>query len=157
MKTSEFIGGIFWLAMGILLSLWSSRYEIGSFIQPGPGFLPLIIGILLIFFSFILIGKGIKPSTVARAETVSSPPGAWKKAAYAVLVLLLATFLFEKIGYLSTVFLMIVFLMCGVKSQSWRAILLVAASSALGVHLVFVLLLKQPLPRGLLGIIYGFF
>ena len=116
-----------------------------------------MIGILLIFFSLILVGRAIKPSAVAKTGTVPSPPGARKRVAYAVLVLLLATLLFEKIGYLATVFLLIVFLMCGAKSQSWRAILLVAASSVLGVYLVFVLLLKQPLPRGLVGILYGFF
>lgn len=66
--------------------------------------------------------------------------------------LLLAIFFFEKIGYLFTFFLLIIFLTRGTGPQSWRKILLIAFLSTLGVYLVFVLLLEQPLPRGLLGI-----
>ena len=43
-------------------------------------------------------------------------------------------------------------LMAGAGLQSWKRILLVAFFSALGVYLVFVLLLQQPLPRGFLGL-----
>jgi hypothetical protein len=47
---------------------------------------------------------------------------------------------------------MIILLMWGPALRSWKTILLVAFISAIGVYLVFVLLLKQPLPRGILGI-----
>ena len=152
MKYSDFISGIFWIAIGILLTLWSARYEFGSLIQPGPGLFPLVLGILLIFLSIILLGQAIQSSLNVQTITVISMKGAWKKVAYAVLVLLLATFIFEKIGYLLTFFLMIILLMWGAALRSWKTILLVAFISAIGVYLVFVLLLKQPLPRGILGI-----
>jgi hypothetical protein len=42
--------------------------------------------------------------------------------------------------------------MRGVEPQSWRATLLTALFSALGINLVFDLLLKQPLPHGFLRI-----
>ena len=152
MKYSDFISGIFWIAIGILLTLWSTRYEFGSIIQLGPGFLPLTLGILLIFLSVILLGQAFKSSLNAQTVTVPSARGAWKKVVYAVLILLLATFMFEKIGYMLTFFLMIILLMWGAALRSWKTILLVAFISAIGVYLVFVLLLKQPLPRGILGI-----
>jgi hypothetical protein len=152
MKYSDFVSGIFWIAIGILLTLWSTRYEFGSIIQPGPGFLPLTLGILLIFLSIILLGQTIKSSLNGQTITAPSARGAWKKVAYAVLILLLASFMFEKIGYLLTIFLMIILLMCEAALRSWKTILLVAFISAIGVYLVFVLLLKQPLPHGLLRI-----
>ena len=152
MKYSDFISGIFWIAIGILLTLWSTRYEFGSIIQLGPGFLPLTLGILLIFLSILLLGQAFKSSLNVQTVTAPSVRGAWKKVVYAVLILLLATFMFEKIGYLLTLFLMIILLMWGAALRTWKTILLVAFISAIGVYLVFVLLLKQPLPRGILGI-----
>jgi len=152
MKYSDFISGIFWIAIGILLTLWSTRYEFGTITQPGPGFLPLALGILLIFLSVLLLGQTIQSSTTSQCVLTTSSKGGGKKVAYAILILLFSTFMFEKIGYLLTIFLMIILLMCEAALRSWKTILLVAFFSAIGVYLVFVLLLKQPLPRGLLRI-----
>jgi len=152
MKYAHFISVIFWLAVGLLLSLWSLSYNIGTLTQPGPGFYPLGLGILLIFFSLVLLGQGIRSSPETRQVLPFSISGGWKRVAYAVLILLLLTFFFETIGYLLTFFLLIMLLMVGAGPQSWKRILLVAFFSALGVYLVFVLLLQQPLPRGFLGV-----
>jgi hypothetical protein len=152
MKYAHYIGVIFWLAVGLLLSLWSLSYNIGTLSQPGPGFYPLGLGILLIFFSLILLGQGIRSSPETKKTPPFSVSGGWKRVAYAVLILLLLTFLYERIGYLLTFFLLIMLLMAGAGPQSWRRIILVALFSALGVYLVFVRLLQQPLPRGFLGV-----
>jgi hypothetical protein len=151
---SHFIGGIFWLVFGFLLSIWSTNYHIGSLLNPGPGFLPLALGLILILLSFILLFLGLakKPSIVKETVQLSFLPGGWKKVAYTVLILLFATFLFEPIGYLITIFLFIVFLMLGAEFKSWKKIIITALLTALGVYLVFVLFLEQPLPRGLLRI-----
>ena len=47
------ISGIFWLACGLLFTIWSTTYEIGSLLQPGPGLYPLVLGPLLIPLSLI--------------------------------------------------------------------------------------------------------
>jgi len=47
---------------------------------------------------------------------------------------------------------MILLLMKGAEWQSWKRILLTAFLTTLGVYIVFVLLLEQPLPRGFLGV-----
>jgi putative tricarboxylic transport membrane protein len=152
MKYSDLISVIFWLGVGVLLSLWSLSYNIGTPTQPGPGFYPLGLGILLIFFSLILLGQTIRSPKAAKKISPFSVSGGWKRVAYTVLILLLLAFLFERIGYLITFFLLIMLLMVGAGRQSWKRILLVAFFSALGVYLVFVLLLQQPLPRGFLGV-----
>jgi putative tricarboxylic transport membrane protein len=152
MKYAHFISVTFWLAVGVVLFLWSLSYNIGTPTQPGPGFYPLGLGILLIFFSLILLGQGIRSFPTTKKVLPFSVSGGWKRVAYVVLVLLLLTFFFETIGYLSTFFLLIMLLMVGAGLRNWKRILLVAFFSALGVYLVFVLLLQQPLPRGFLGV-----
>jgi len=148
---SDFIAAVFWLVAGVLISIWAATYSLGSLFHPGPGFVPLILGILLIFFSLILLGKSKKPDAGSSAH-IDLSSGRWKKVAYTVLILIAAALVVERIGYLLTLFIMVALLMRGVEPQSWRATLLTAFFSALGIYLVFDLLLKQPLPRGFLRI-----
>ena len=152
-KNPDLISGIFWGTCGFLFSIWSFTYQFWSLNQPGPGLFPLLLGILLIFLSFLLLLGQVKKHLPNKEKTVPfSMPGGWRKVAYTVFVLLLAIFLFEKIGYLLTFFLLIISLMIVEKLKSWKIVLLLALFSSLGVYFVFVLLLKQDLPRGLFGI-----
>jgi uncharacterized membrane protein YfhO len=145
MKYPELIGGVFWLLIGILFSLWSISYKIGSLIHPGPGFFPFLLSILMILLSLIWLKQAKKRFPITF--------GGLKKVAFTILILLLAALLFETIGYLLTVFLLIVFLMVvGTELKSWKKILITAFLTAIGVYIVFVLLLEQPFPRGLLRI-----
>ncbi len=153
MKYPDLISGLFWLLIGLLLTLWSLTYQIGSLTQPGPGYLPLALGILLLLLSVILlVGQRRKGSHPKRSISFSSSTGGWKKVVYTVVVLGLAAFFFETLGYLLTFFFMIGLLMKGAEHQSWRKILLTAFLTTAGVYVVFVLLLEQPLPRGFLGV-----
>ena len=151
-KHKDLISGLFWLGIGLLLSIWSTQYPIGTLIQPGPGFLGLALGILLTLLSLIIMVRAIISSSVPGEAPLSSLFGGWKKVVYSVLVLTLGACFFERIGYLLTFFLLIIFLMRGAGSKEWKKIFLVAFCSAVGVYLVFVLLLEQPLPQGILGI-----
>jgi putative tricarboxylic transport membrane protein len=148
---SDFIAATFWLVMGVLLSIWAATYSLGSLFSPGPGFIPLILGVLIVLFSLILLGKSRRSETGPSASPGPSSDH-WKKVVYTVLTLIAAALVVERIGYLFTIFLMVGFLMRGVEPQGWRATLLTAFFSALGIYVVFDLLLKQPLPRGLLRI-----
>ena len=153
MKNQNLIAGLFWLMVGLLLSVWSTQYQIGGVGHPGAGFLPLLLGLVLILLSLFLLLRGTKKVAISAQEASnSSLSRGWTKVAYTSLILILATFLFEKIGYLFTIFLLVVFLMWGGRTRAWKTILLVALLSTLSIYFLFVLLLKQQLPRGLLGI-----
>ena len=153
MRHQNLIGGLFWLMVGLLLSVWSTRYQIGGLGHPGAGFLPLLLGLVLISLSLFLLLRGAKKvATTAQEAPIPFLFSGWTRVAYTVLILLLTTFLFEKIGYLFTIFLLVVFLMWGGKTRTWKMILLVALLSTLSIYFLFVLLLKQQLPRGLLGV-----
>lgn len=149
MRHSDFISGILWLIVGFLLSIWSLSYRIGSIINPGPGFLPLGLGLLLIFLSLILLWQAKKSFLVKEKGTSVSFPGIWKKG-YTILILLLATFFFEIIGYLLTIFLLIFSLMLEQGLKNLKKPLYVALCTAVGVYIIFVLILRQPLPQGFL-------
>jgi putative tricarboxylic transport membrane protein len=149
---SDLVSGLFWLGIGLLLSIWSWTYQTGTLTQPGPGFLPLGLGGLVTLFSLVLIGSTLKSRELGARKTVSFLDGHWEKVLGTIVVLLVAGFFFEKVGYLLTFFFLSLLLMVMAGLRSWKQILLVAFFTALGVYLCFVLLLKQPLPTGLLGV-----
>ena len=154
MKHRDTASGLFWLVIGIGLSVWTlTSYEIGRLTQPGTGYLPLSLGILLILLSLILLVAQMKKSPGARqAVPPADRSGGWKKVVYTVGVLIVAAFFFERVGYLPTFFCLIVLLMKGVEQQSWKRILLTALLTSVGVYVVFILLLEVQLPRGFLGV-----
>ncbi len=152
MRHPDSVSGVFWLGIGLLLSLWSASYKVGNFREPGPGLLPLILGLLLILFSFILLIQAKRSSPASPGSSALFHPGGWKRVSYTVSIMLLAVFLYEPLGYLLTFFLLLTFLIRGAGSQQWRATLLITLLSLLSIYLIFVLLLKQQLPKGILGI-----
>jgi hypothetical protein len=148
----DLISGLFWLGIGLLLSIWAWTYQIGTLTQPGPGFLPLALGGLVTLFSLVLICSTLKSRVRGTGETVALFAGHWRRVLGTIVVLILAGFFFEKVGYLLTFFFLSLLLMIIAGLRSWKQILLVSFFTALGVYLCFVLLLKQPLPTGLLGV-----
>jgi hypothetical protein len=149
MRKSDLICGLFWLSLGMLITFWSMDYAVGSIVSPGPGFLPLVLGILLMLLSIILLKEFIKDGLIKNTGPASLPAD-WKKIGYTISILLAATFLFETLGYFITIFLLMLLLMLVAELKSWKKILLIAVFSTFGVHLVFVVLLEQPLPVGFL-------
>jgi len=152
MKYSEIIGGIFWLLLGIIFTILATGYQIGSVTQPGPGFLPLGVGLLLIVFSLVILGQGLNSLKNIKAVVPFSKPGGLKKVAYIVLLLLVLGFFFEEIGLLITVFLLLTLSMLVAELKSWKKIIFLGLVTTLGVYILFVLLLSQQLPRGFLRV-----
>lgn len=152
MKYSEIIGGIFWLIFGSIVTVLATGYQIGSVTQPGPGFLPLGVGLLLIFFSLVILTQGLNSLKNIEQVVPFSKPGGLKKVAYIASILLVLAFLFEEVGFLITVFLLIALSMLVAELKSWKKIIFMALVTTVGIYILFVLLLSQQLPRGFLRI-----
>jgi hypothetical protein len=151
MKRYEIISSLFWLITGLLLTILSATYPIGDFSQPGTGFLPLGLGVLLTVFSVVLLVKGLK-LPVDSGRKIPIFHGQSKKVLYAVIVFVAAIFFFEKAGYLLTFLFLGILITTVTRWMSWKASLIFAVLSVLGIYVIFVWLLKQPLPTGFLGV-----
>jgi hypothetical protein len=148
----DFISGLFWLFLGIALSIWSSTYEVGTPTEPQTGFMPFALGMLLVAFSLVLlIGAAKQRKEAIRKQSVILT-GNWKKSAWTLLVLLVTGIFFEELGYLIAFFVLSLVLMFIAGLKGWKRLTLIALCTAMGIYVCFVLLLKQPLPTGLLGI-----
>jgi putative tricarboxylic transport membrane protein len=149
MKKRELISSLFWLITGFFFTILSATYPIGGFSQPGPGFLPLGLGVLLVLFSVALLIRTLKlPVDIEKQAPLFPAQG--KKVVLAVTVLIVAILLFETAGYLLTLLLLGFLLTSLTGWMSWRDSLIFAVLSVLGIYVIFVWLLKQTLPTGFL-------
>ncbi len=150
MKVGEILGALFWLGIGILLTVWSTHYDLGTVTEPGPAFLPIGLGALLILLSLVLLTKTLMARPTGKEASSFSATG-WAKVGYATIVMALAAFFLEEVGYLITFFFLVVLLMMVAGRRSWIKILAVACVTDLVLYVVFVWLLQQQLPSGFLG------
>jgi putative tricarboxylic transport membrane protein len=141
--TIDRLSGAFLVLVGLFV-VWERRVlPLGTTSHPGPGYVPLLLAILLIVFGAILIvrGKGARPLRSL----------GWPEAPHALAILgccLFVTALMEKIGYRLTMLIALGFLF-GVmeRIKLWLTLVLTFGFS-LGTFWLFDSLLRVPLPRG---------
>jgi hypothetical protein len=151
MKKREVASSLFWIVIGLILTIWSATYPVGRLAEPGTGFLPLGLGIFLLIFSTILLVRALR---VPEPKAKKAPVGVsrWTTIILTVVILLAAVLVFERIGYLLTFFMLALLLPLLTGQITWKGSFLFALLSVAGIYIIFVWLLKQPLPAGLLGI-----
>jgi hypothetical protein len=141
---SEVIAGLFWLAVGILFAAGGMMMSLGSLRNPGPGFLPLMMALLLVAFSLVILARRAPgPARVLKKTQ-------WKSQTALVAAVFLYGLLLNLAGFLfSTFVLMLVLFGLSFEGKcSWWRVLCYAAATAFIGWLVFSVTLKVPFPRG---------
>ena len=152
MKKYDQISSLVWLAFAIYICIESSRLSFGSFHNPGPGFLPLLVGLLLGIFSL----TAFLQATLSRKPQENIPPWypreRWRKLIWVLGGLLAYAICFETLGFLISTFLLLVFLFrYGIEPKRWVVAIGASALASFSSYAVFELWLRTQLPRGLLG------
>ena len=137
-----------WFAAGIILCLAALRYDLGDFASPGTGFMPLLAGLAIVFFSFL----GLVHGTLRRKQGVGWKPSLrglrWKKSLVVVAALFAYILLLPPLGFSLCTALFIGFLLRTVKPQKWPVVAAGSVLTSLGSYAVFELWLKAQLPKG---------
>lgn len=150
MRRNDLIGGFFFLGVGLLFALYSRRVEIGTWDEPGPGFLPFWAGMVVITMSVLLIGKALAKSAPA-ADSFFPQPDSWKRVLFTLSALVGYNFLLKPLGFVLVTFFFVGFLVKFIFPGSWKKAFIAALLSTVGVRLIFVNLLEINFPKGLLG------
>ncbi|MBA4423304.1 MAG: hypothetical protein C0390_09430 [Syntrophus sp. (in: bacteria)] len=141
--TIDRLSGAFLVLLGLFV-VWERRVlPLGTTSHPGPGYVPLLLAILLIIFGAILIvrGKGARP-----LRSVS-----WSEAPHAVAILgccIFVTLFMETIGYRLTLLVVLGFLFGVMERIKLWLTLALTVGFAFGSFWLFDTLLRVPLPRG---------
>lgn len=147
----DFLSGLMFLAVGGIFAWGATSYSIGTGARMGPGYFPLLLGVLLaILGAIILLGSLI----------VETPDGdkvskiAWKPLGYILGANLLFGILLgglPKIGLPSFGLIVSIFALIIVASKAgdefrWKSVLTLAAVLSVGSYGAFIALLKLQMP-----------
>ena len=150
MKTYDRIAGFFFLGAGLFFTHYARTVEIGDWLEPGPGFLPLCAGLILVAMSSAFLLKTLARQT-SKGIRFFPQKDSWKRVLPTFVALVAYNFLLQPLGFTIVTFLFIAFLVKWIFPQSWLRSIITGGLTALGAYVLFVMLLKTQLPKGFLG------
>jgi putative tricarboxylic transport membrane protein len=152
LKRYDLISGVIWIIIALLLCIESVRLGIGSFRDPDAGLFPFFTGVLMGLFSILLLLEAMFKKGRAKEEKVIvwSKETLWKNPILTSLALVAYALIMEKVGYLLTTFVFIVFLSKTIEPQKWSLSILEAIITVLLSYLIFNVWLQCQFPDGIL-------
>ena len=143
---SDHIAGCFFILLGVLVFALSGDLPFGTISAPGAGMMPKLMAGLMIAFAVTIMALGGTSQQLAEID--------WSDRWHAVLVVLItavATFAYQRLGFVITMSLLVFTLLVVVERRN----VLIAAAYSIGLTLfaywLFGKALKAPLERGILG------
>jgi hypothetical protein len=151
MRVYNRIAAVFFVFVGVFFALYAGRVEIGTWTEPGPGFLPFWAGLTLLVMGVVLFFKSYAQIAGQPATSFFPQPDSWKRVSATFLSLIAYNLLLTILGFTLTTFLLLAFLIKFIFPQTWTRTLLVAVLGSLFARLLFINFLETQLPKGLLG------
>jgi hypothetical protein len=150
------VAGLLFVIAGGSFAVGAGSYEIGSSARMGPGFLPLLLGVLLALLGLLVMAR-------ARLRAAVGVAWAWRpllavlaaNLAFGLLLGGLPQWGIAPMGLVVATLALTAFAGFADKAMNWKEIVLLALVLSAGSALVFVVLLRLPLnlwPQGLLAI-----
>jgi hypothetical protein len=130
--------GAFFVLFGVLFGIYSLSYRMGTMLQMGPGFLPLVLSALLVLLGLTVLVRAIIVRNIDRVSFALRP---MLTISLSVIVFALSI---DKLGLFVSVFFLVV--LSGLAIQPFRAGRLVGLGVALALicSLLFVHFLNLP-------------
>ena len=148
------IAAVCWMILGCVIAIWSATFPFGTREDQGPAIFPFGSGLALILFGGILLlqrsGEGGTKSGEILLSSIDRRSGLFR-VVLSFGSMFLAAMLFDVLGFLPTIFCLILLLMRAIQPRTWRIDLFFTVVFTLGSYLLFKVLLKTTLPAGLLG------
>ena len=137
--------GLLGFTLGALLSYAASRLGVGSAMEPGSGFIFFWSGLLMALLSLTLLAQSSRGPSAESGELAETN---WARIFLVLASLFLYAAFFERVGFVSSTFLLMSFLLRVTEGNKWPRIIGVAGAVALGSFIVFEVWLKIRLPKG---------
>jgi hypothetical protein len=150
MRNTDQSSSLFWIAVGIGIAIRSIKYGLGTFHEPGPGFITFFAGAILTFLSLALFF-----SSFSDQEKRGGLRSLWAglevgKVLYVILLLVAYALLLKSIGFLISTFVLLSLLFRVKGNYRVRTILFMSLLVTAVSYVIFEIWLKAQLPKGIL-------
>ena len=145
LRTDHVAGGFF-VAFGLVLLALSDDLPFGTLSFPGAGMMPKLVAGLLTVFGLLIVLRAGESAPLAALS--------WRDLPHAVRIVAVtaaAIALYQTLGFLLTMAPLLFALIFGAERRHPLAAAAFAVGAATLSYLLFAVLLKAPLPRGVLG------
>ena len=147
----DFFSGLMFAAMGVAFAWGATTYSVGSGARMGPGYFPLMLGVVLAIFGAVIIFTSIVVET-EDGDKVGS--WAWKPLAhviganliFGVLLGGLPKFGIPAMGLLAAIYALVFVSSMAGEKVNFKHVAILATILAIGSYLAFIVLLKLQMP-----------
>jgi putative tricarboxylic transport membrane protein len=149
MRKFDVLSGIFLLALSFAICIGSLQLHVGSLTGPGSGFFPLMTGLALGVFSIFILMEARK---APREWVPFWAPRSNKKGIYLTVLFMFAyAMLLERIGFVAATILFFILVSRFVSGHRWTTVVFISLVTSFATYFVFSILIRAPLPQGILG------
>jgi putative tricarboxylic transport membrane protein len=149
MIRAEKVTCLLFMAFALFVGFESIKYPLGTLDNPGPGFLPLLLGIAMALMSVALTVRVWKKGKTGVPRPFWTEKGGLSKVSLAFATILLFTVLLEITGYMFNILILFLILLRPIGRQKWSWSIAISLGAVLVAYLLFDKWLMIPLPRGI--------
>jgi Tripartite tricarboxylate transporter TctB family len=142
--TKDVLAGLAFIGFGLAFAVGATAYEIGTALRMGPGYLPLVLGGLLVVLGIFIMAKGF---VAGEGAAIGRVP--WKATITIVAALLFFGATIRGLGVVPSVFLTA--LLAGFSGRRPGVVAPVVIAVGLTVTSVVIFVVALDLPLPLLG------
>ncbi|MFZ1101926.1 MAG: tripartite tricarboxylate transporter TctB family protein [Hyphomicrobiaceae bacterium] len=142
----DHVAGSAFVVAGALVLAVSGDLPFGTLASPGAGMLPTLVVGLMTAFGVVLLAQARRSPLIAEVDWSDLP-----HALRVVVVAAVAAALYVPLGFALTIPLLLLALIFLVERRPLLIALAFSLGASVAVYALFTMLLRAPLPRGLVG------
>jgi hypothetical protein len=150
----DFFAGIMFLVIGALFAIGAQKYNVGSAARMGPGYFPMLLGILLAVLGAAIIFFSTVKNPAHGKEGDKIGKWAWKpicyvlgaNLAFGILLGGLPSIKFPSFGLIVAIYALTFIASKAGEGFKLSSVLILASILAAGSYLAFIVLLKLQIP-----------
>ena len=142
-----------WLGIAIFICAGSLKLSLGTFHNPGPGFLSFYAGLIVGVLALVVHLQSRRiPSSDEKSPPLWMDKSRGRKMVLTVLALLGYAVIMNYLGFLMSTLVFLVFLLRVIEPQRWPVALLGSLAASTAFFCLFEFGLQSQLPKGPFGI-----
>lgn len=131
----DFVSGLLFVVVGAAFAIGATTYNLGNSAKPGPGYFPLLLGLLMTVLGLMVTFKAL---TIETEDGEPIGPVAWKPLLLVLGSVVLFGVLLPRLGMALTVPLLVIISSLAGDEFHWKGAVITSVALAVGSWLVFV-------------------